>query len=629
MGAAKLLYRDAQGRDSSVDVIPDGVFLGRAADCAVRTDDAMVSRKNCKISYAGGRWTVEDLGSSNGTFVNEVRVQKQVLAHSDIIRCGTLQVRFVETDGGIGRASTAAAGGGSVQVDPALARTAAPPQMGGGGGLSDQRLMSQKEQEIQALEAERDRLATRLRDTAQELELLHSKAENDGNELRKLRTEVVQLRERANDASRKSSYRDDEVQANQRIAEELRHDMTELQADHEELKKRFDEVNEECGARGRLLERAQDDVQRFKQQTEELRNKLTELQRIKDEGWKELNNRVGEIEHLREVINEQERILEERRVALITFEQAIKDLRGEKDGGLRETMELKRDRDEVREKYIQMKQGMEVLEEEHRRLMRAMSELEAGGGRGGGGGNTTQLSEELRNLKVELRKTETEKQRLEERLETAERERDKLSETHAHLDVDRAGSEQERRALEQRVQRAEEARARAEMQRSKADEDKAEAVRARDAALQTAQTQRKKAEELEDDLKQATSRPGGGASLAEERARKLARELDKLRDELDSAKTAAANAQAQHASGGNNSDMPKIKKRLEDAYYGINDALAELRTNILLAKDLVSEHGHKVEPTAKDTLNEAIQVSADRADDAKGLLRSLLEVIEN
>ena len=619
---AKLLYRDAQGRDSSVDVIPDGVFLGRAADCAVRTDDAMVSRKNCKISYGGGRWTVEDLGSSNGTFVNEVRVQKQVLNHSDIIRCGTLQVRFVETDG----AGAARPSGGSVQVDPALARTEAPKNLGGGGGLSDARLMSQKEQEIQALEAEKDRLATRLRDTAQELELLHSKAENDGNELRKLRQEVVQLRERSNEATRKSSYRDDEVQAAQRIAEELRHDMTELQADHQELKKRFDEVNEECSARGRLLERAQDDQQRFKQTAEELRNKLTELQRIKDEGWKELNNRVGEIEHLREVINEQERILEERRVALISFESTIKELRGDKDGSMREVMELKRDRDEVREKYINMKQAMEVLEEEHRRLVRAMSELEAGGGRGGGGGGSAQMSEELRNLKVEVRKLETEKQRLEERLETAERERDKLSETHANLDVDRAGTEQEKRALETRVQRAEEARARAEMARSKADEDKAEAVRARDAALQTAAAQRKRAEEIEEDLKAATSRPGGGSSLAEERARKLARELDKVRDELEQAKAQAA---AAPAAGGNSADLAKIKKRAEDAYYGINDALAELRTNILLAKDLVSEHGHKVEPTAKDTLNEAIQVSADRADDAKGLLRSLLEVIEN
>src|SRR5205823_4499421 len=97
---AKLLYRDAQGRDANVD-IPEAtpIFLGRGADCAVRTDDAMVSRKNCKLSFAGGKFVVEDLGSSNGTFVNERRVQKQQLSHGDVVRCGTLQVRFVEVAG--------------------------------------------------------------------------------------------------------------------------------------------------------------------------------------------------------------------------------------------------------------------------------------------------------------------------------------------------------------------------------------------------------------------------------------------------------------------------------------------------------------------------------------------------
>src|SRR3954452_12559040 len=97
---ARLLYRDAQGADAQVDLAPEGAFLGRAADCVVRTDDAMVSRKNCKISFQAGKWTVEDLGSSNGTFVNEQRVQKQVLNHADVVRCGTLQVRFVEVAGG-------------------------------------------------------------------------------------------------------------------------------------------------------------------------------------------------------------------------------------------------------------------------------------------------------------------------------------------------------------------------------------------------------------------------------------------------------------------------------------------------------------------------------------------------
>ncbi|HEX6839799.1 MAG TPA: FHA domain-containing protein, partial [Polyangia bacterium] len=139
----KLLYRDGQGRDASVDIAPDGAFLGRGADCAVRTDDAMVSRKNCKISFAGGRWIVEDLGSSNGTFVNEVRIQKQALNHADVVRCGTLQVRFVETADAAPvsnkpKTMSIPAQGGSVQVDPSLKQA-----FGGGGGLDPQALMQQ------------------------------------------------------------------------------------------------------------------------------------------------------------------------------------------------------------------------------------------------------------------------------------------------------------------------------------------------------------------------------------------------------------------------------------------------------------------------------------------------------
>ena len=93
---AKLLYRDAQGRDAAVDLPEVGAFLGRAVECIVRTDDALVSRRNCKISVLSGRWYVEDLGSANGTYINERRIQRDGLSHGDVIRCGSLQVRFVE-----------------------------------------------------------------------------------------------------------------------------------------------------------------------------------------------------------------------------------------------------------------------------------------------------------------------------------------------------------------------------------------------------------------------------------------------------------------------------------------------------------------------------------------------------
>ncbi len=90
----RLLYRDNNGRDASVDLMPDGAFLGRGTDCLVRTDDAMVSRKNCKIAFAGGRWMVEDLGSSNGVYVNGEKVARRKLEVGDVIRVGTTEMVF-------------------------------------------------------------------------------------------------------------------------------------------------------------------------------------------------------------------------------------------------------------------------------------------------------------------------------------------------------------------------------------------------------------------------------------------------------------------------------------------------------------------------------------------------------
>src|SRR3569833_2771126 len=99
-------------------------------------------------------------------------------------------------------------------------------------------------------------------------------------------------------------------------------------------------------------------------------------------------------------------------------------------------------------------------------------------------------------------------------------------------------------------------------------------------------------------------------------------------------------AQAAHAAGGGGGggaaatgngahvvQLTEIKKKAEEAYSGINDALSELRTNILLAKDLGAEHGKAVpDHDAARTREDAINVSVDRTEDAKGLLRVLCVV---
>lgn len=67
------------------------ILVGRGKDCAVSLQDVSVSRIHAKISLqADGRVLVEDLRSSNGTFIGERRVEQAELRHGDRVRFGTV-----------------------------------------------------------------------------------------------------------------------------------------------------------------------------------------------------------------------------------------------------------------------------------------------------------------------------------------------------------------------------------------------------------------------------------------------------------------------------------------------------------------------------------------------------------
>jgi pSer/pThr/pTyr-binding forkhead associated (FHA) protein len=50
------------------------VLIGRGSDAAIRLDDDYVSTRHARIASSGDQWFVEDLGSTNGTFVGTVRI---------------------------------------------------------------------------------------------------------------------------------------------------------------------------------------------------------------------------------------------------------------------------------------------------------------------------------------------------------------------------------------------------------------------------------------------------------------------------------------------------------------------------------------------------------------------------
>ena len=64
-------------------------LIGRAPDAQVRIDSSKVSRNHAKITIHGATAVVEDLGSKNGTFVGNTRVEGSIpLGHGDQLRLG-------------------------------------------------------------------------------------------------------------------------------------------------------------------------------------------------------------------------------------------------------------------------------------------------------------------------------------------------------------------------------------------------------------------------------------------------------------------------------------------------------------------------------------------------------------
>jgi pSer/pThr/pTyr-binding forkhead associated (FHA) protein len=60
------------GEAVSLDGAP--LLIGRGSDAAIRLDDDYVSTRHAQIAASGNQWYVEDLGSTNGTYVGSTRI---------------------------------------------------------------------------------------------------------------------------------------------------------------------------------------------------------------------------------------------------------------------------------------------------------------------------------------------------------------------------------------------------------------------------------------------------------------------------------------------------------------------------------------------------------------------------
>lgn len=76
--------------------------IGRKSDSDIHIDNPAVSGKHARVLYIGGEAFLEDLESTNGTFVNSERITKHLLKNGDLISIGQHQLKFegvVEEEG--------------------------------------------------------------------------------------------------------------------------------------------------------------------------------------------------------------------------------------------------------------------------------------------------------------------------------------------------------------------------------------------------------------------------------------------------------------------------------------------------------------------------------------------------
>src|SRR5215467_6097762 len=91
---AKLYLKSGDSVLKEVALTQGTTTIGRLPDNNLQIDNLAVSGHHAKIYWNDGHFVVEDLGSLNGTYVNNKRVGKATLIHGDQMLIGKHVVEF-------------------------------------------------------------------------------------------------------------------------------------------------------------------------------------------------------------------------------------------------------------------------------------------------------------------------------------------------------------------------------------------------------------------------------------------------------------------------------------------------------------------------------------------------------
>ena len=94
---AILVVRSGPNEGARFSLTSSDSFIGRHPDSTICLDDVTVSRRHAHVERTVDSVVLRDLGSLNGTYVNQERIEEAVLAHGDEVQIGRYRMVFFES----------------------------------------------------------------------------------------------------------------------------------------------------------------------------------------------------------------------------------------------------------------------------------------------------------------------------------------------------------------------------------------------------------------------------------------------------------------------------------------------------------------------------------------------------
>ena len=115
-----------------VQITKDKTTLGRRPYNDIVIDNLAVSGEHAVLQMVGGDVFIEDLNSTNGTYINGKAVKKQLLAHNDTVEIGKYKIKYINEAPGASFEKTMIMKAGAVPPAVQPAGAAADPRGGRG-----------------------------------------------------------------------------------------------------------------------------------------------------------------------------------------------------------------------------------------------------------------------------------------------------------------------------------------------------------------------------------------------------------------------------------------------------------------------------------------------------------------